>query len=457
MVLQGSSAKKRNRSKVIIFLFLSFIIIWGLMFVLNYYTPLYFDDFRYIYSWDTGERITNIYQIIPSMKAHYQTMNGRIPIHFLAQLFLLINPIVFDIINSLSFSLFVLLICYYASGSFVNISAPKFLLSFIMIWFFTPSFGESFLWLTGSANYMFGPLIALSFLYPYVKLFNGGFNVRSKFSEAAFTFLYFFWGVLAGWTNENISLCIIIAQVLFVLISVLSKENFRIWFVSGLIGNIIGTVLLFSSPSYVKRSSIWSGSFNILSMIRNWVLSISSFLKSAFILILLIIIFAILFLIKAKGHFNISILKENAAAFVFLLTSFAYIASTIACDYFPDRAWTPCTALLSIVLLSMIFKNKKINFQHIGAYFIVFASLIIFVLGPYLNVFLDLKQVNYAFNEREKQIEQCLQMNKKEIKLKPIKTSNPYSCYYFGGDIAEDYWMNGVLEKYYGIKIIVDE
>lgn len=426
------------------------------MFVLNYYTPLYFDDFRYIYSWDTGEKITNVSQIFPSMKAHYQTMNGRIPIHFLAQLFLLINPIVFDIINSLSFSLFVLLICYYASGSFRNISATKFLLSFLMLWFFTPSFGESFLWLTGSANYMFGPLIALSFLFPYVKMVNDGFCFCSKFSEAAFDFLYFFWGVLAGWTNENISLCIIIAQILFVIISVLSKEKFRIWFVSGLIGNVVGSVILFSSPSYAKRSSIWAGSFNVLSMIRNWVLSISSFLKSTFILILLIIIFAILLLIKAKGRFNLSILKANAIAFVFLLTSFAYIASTIACDYFPDRAWTPCTALLSIGLLSMIFKNEKISFQHMGACFIVFASLIVFVFGPYLNVFLDLKQVNYAFNEREQQIEQCLQTNKKEIKLKPIKSSTPYSCYYFGGDIAKDYWMNGVLENYYGIKIIVD-
>ena len=57
------------------------------------------------------------------MKAHYYGMNGRIPVHFLAQLFLLLNPILFDLINSFAFALFILMICYYALGSLKNISA----------------------------------------------------------------------------------------------------------------------------------------------------------------------------------------------------------------------------------------------------------------------------------------------------------------------------------------------
>ncbi len=93
------------------------------MFVLNFYTPLYFDDFRYVYSWETGEKISSVSQIFPSMKAHYYGMNGRIPVHFLAQLFLLLNPILFDLINSFAFALFILMICYYALGSLKNISA----------------------------------------------------------------------------------------------------------------------------------------------------------------------------------------------------------------------------------------------------------------------------------------------------------------------------------------------
>lgn len=251
-------------------LVLSFVVVWGLMFVLNYLTPLYFDDFRYIYSWQTGERITSVTQIFPSMVAHNQTMNGRIPVHFLAQVFLLINPTIFDLINSFAFSLFILLICYYAVGSLKNISATVFSLAFFLIWIVTPNFGESYLWLTGSANYLFGPLIALSFLIPYIKFFYGSFNIEKVLLKRLFLIAYLIWGILAGWTNENISLCLIITQILFIISSIVTKKKIRLWMFGGVIGNIIGSFLLFSSPSYSKRSSIWSGSINIFSMLKNF-------------------------------------------------------------------------------------------------------------------------------------------------------------------------------------------
>lgn len=64
------------------------------IFLLNYYTPYYADDYNYMYSFALGERITNIRDIVPSMVAHYESMNGRIVLHFLAQLFL-IFPLLF--------------------------------------------------------------------------------------------------------------------------------------------------------------------------------------------------------------------------------------------------------------------------------------------------------------------------------------------------------------------------
>lgn len=450
------SAKKSNKVNLF-FLIFSIFIVFALMFVLNYYTPLYFDDFRYIYSWDTYEKISNVYQIFPSMKAHYQTMNGRIPVHFLAQLFLLIPPIAFDIVNSAAFALFIFVICYFSVGSLKDISAPKYLLSFALIWFFTPSFGESFLWLTGSTNYLFGPLIAISFLFPYIKTFKNGFKIKNIFLTVVFSFLYFVWGILAGWTNENISLCIIIAQILFVIIALLSKEKLQVWMVSGIIGNIIGTTILFSSPSYSERSSIWSGSFNISSMIHDWVLNISSFFNDSFVLIILIIIFTVISLVKLKKDSYIKFLKLNAVSIVFLLTSVAYSISPIACDYFPGRAWTACVAMLCVVFLSMFFDCENKRFKRIETFLVTAICLAVFVWGPYINTVLDLKQVDYAFNERESLIEQYHQAGKTEIKLKPIRSNNTYSCYSSGGDIAEDYWMNGVLEKYYKTRIIVDD
>lgn len=444
--------RKNNRIHMAL-LVLSFVVVWGLMFVLNYLTPLYFDDFRYIYSWQTGERITSVTQIFPSMVAHYQTMNGRIPVHFLAQVFLLINPTIFDLINSFAFSLFILLICYYAVGSLKNISATVFSLAFFLIWIVTPNFGESYLWLTGSANYLFGPLIALSFLIPYIKFFYGSFNIEKVLLKSLFLIAYLIWGILAGWTNENISLCLIITQILFIISSIVTKKKIRLWMFGGVIGNIIGSFLLFSSPSYSKRSSIWSGSINIFSMLKNFFLNISEFFNSSFLIMALIICVITILIFRTKKFY----IENHIISIVFLLASIAFICSTIACDYFPGRAWTSCTAMLCIVFLNILRKLNSNAFFKKASYIAALSCFLIFLFGSYVNVFFELKQVDYAFNEREAQISQYHQLQKEEIKLKPIKSQNRYSCYFSGGDVANDYWMNAVLERYYNIKIIVDE
>lgn len=406
-----------------------------------------------MYSWETGERISSVSQIFLSMKAHYYGMNGRIPVHFLAQLFLLLNPVIFDLINSFAFALFILMICYYAIGSIKKISAPLYFLAFLLVWICTPGFGESFLWLTGSANYLFGSLMALSFLTPYIKFFSGSFNIKKPLLKGLFLIFYLVWGVFAGWTNENISLCLIITQILFIISSAVTGKSIKLWMFFGIIGSIIGSILLFSSPSYSKRSSIWSGSADLFSMLKNFFLNVSNFFDSSIIIIVLIIC-ALTVLIFKTGK---PCIENHIISLVFLLSSIAFICSTIACDYFPNRAWTSCIAMLCIVFLNTLQGlNLKAFFKRVS-YISTLLCFFIFLFGSYTNVFLELKQVNYAFNERETQILQYHQLHKEEIKLKPIKSQNRYSCYFGGGDIADNYWMNDVLERYYHIKIIVDD
>ena len=62
-------------------------IIFMLMLLCNILTPKIVDDFSYHFSFATGERITNVFQIFPSMMAHAEKMNGRLIPHFFVQLF----------------------------------------------------------------------------------------------------------------------------------------------------------------------------------------------------------------------------------------------------------------------------------------------------------------------------------------------------------------------------------
>lgn len=81
---------------------------------------------------------------------------------------------------------------------------------FVMLVFLScPAFGQSFLWSTGAANYLYGILIILCFLIPY------RIQIKCKSKrypmplEITFAIIYLFLGIIAGWTNENTSVAMI--------------------------------------------------------------------------------------------------------------------------------------------------------------------------------------------------------------------------------------------------------
>jgi hypothetical protein len=82
-ILEWSAAGKRKT----MFRGIVLVVLFGLMLALNWLTPLISDDYRYLYSFADGERITAVSQIVPSQIAHYQTINGRVITHTLCQLF----------------------------------------------------------------------------------------------------------------------------------------------------------------------------------------------------------------------------------------------------------------------------------------------------------------------------------------------------------------------------------
>ena len=126
------------------------------------------DDFTYVHSFQSGEQITSVFQIFPSMIGHAKGLNGRIFAHFFVQLFVFLPPICFDFVNAGIFVCLIIVInCYL--NTFNCTFFQKLLLgigSFAAIWVFPLDFGEVFLWLAGSCNYLLGILFGLLFLLP---------------------------------------------------------------------------------------------------------------------------------------------------------------------------------------------------------------------------------------------------------------------------------------------------
>ena len=144
--------------------------IFLLMLLGNVLTPYAVDDWAYMRSFATGERLMLFGEIFPSMAAHAQTMNGRLFSHFWAQLFLLLPKGVFDAVNALVFTALIALLARLVQSE----EGPNnliLLMIFCAVWVFVPAFGQVFFWLDGACNYGWGCAAGLAFLAPYIRLF----------------------------------------------------------------------------------------------------------------------------------------------------------------------------------------------------------------------------------------------------------------------------------------------
>lgn len=163
-----------NRSRKTTIIIFSGIFI--LLLLCNSLTKPVADDFAYMYSWETHERITNFSQILPSMIAHSHLMNGRFVTHFLVQLFLMLPKFVFNIANTFVFTLMVFLAYRFSRAERNNNLLA--LSVFACIWIFTPLFGQVMLWVDGACNYLWSLCLNLIFILPFVELFINGKKIH---------------------------------------------------------------------------------------------------------------------------------------------------------------------------------------------------------------------------------------------------------------------------------------
>ena len=191
-----------------------------LMVLANFLTPRVVDDWNYSFSFATGEPITSLADIGPSMKAHAVSMNGRIFAHSLVQALDIIPPILFDILNAAVFLALIWLI-YLLCRREREENNLLLAVLFGAVWVFSPAFGQVFLWLDGSCNYGWGALIVLCWLFPYVRRFLHPEKKRFHWTWLLWCILGFF----AGGYLENTSASGIFLAVLLLLLARFYKKE----------------------------------------------------------------------------------------------------------------------------------------------------------------------------------------------------------------------------------------
>ncbi|MFR9166418.1 MAG: DUF6056 family protein [Dysgonomonas sp.] len=381
---QISDCLTNRKLRIFLFLF-SVVSVFGVILFLNIKTPVMGDDFTYKYIFNTTQEVHNFEDVVKSQQEHYRTWGGRTVVHTIAQMLLLTDSLTMDIFNTCAFLLLIFLI-YFHINYRKPFSVSLFIGIFLLLWFMLP-FGETVLWITGSANYLWGTLIILGFLFPY-RAYEGNRNGKAK--DFVFILIMLVAGVIAGWTNENTAAAMIVMIVLFLIKYKREKRQIPLWGYSGLLGALIGYFVMIAAPGNSVRAGE-AETDAILVFYR--LFRYTQLLFNEFGL--LIVVFVILLYLSGKLKNSKTVIANSLIYAIGVLVA-VYVM--ILSPSFPERALFGAICL-SVIALGVLVVNMHTPLICYAKYLFILLGLTIFTLNSY-DVCKDVNMVNRIMAER---------------------------------------------------------
>ena len=412
------------------------------MLLCNFLTDICVDDFCYMSSFATKERIDSVWDIFPSMATHAKTMNGRVVAHFLVQLFLLLPLPIFKVINTAVFLLQILLILH-LSGREYNHKWLLTLSSFALIWVYEPAFGQVNFWLDGACNYLWSSVAALLFIAPYSKLFSEGTNIIKRLPlRIIFCGLAF----LAGAFAESTAITAIFIAVLLISLCFLYRTKVSIWYFIWLLFAVLGFVFMISAPAEFKNKL---AEMDIGTLRINFIAALDM-LKSFSVIIISFAVLAVahFYLVEEKRTLLLSLVLVLGA----LCANFVHIFA----GYYPGRCASFCVVLFvaaNIILAAGLLQTdaRLIIKCSVAALAVVFAYHLAFGVN-------DVFSTHIKITENEQRIEECRESGIVNVELPMFVTHSKYSAVsglkYLDTE-TPDTWPNNHMAAYYGVESII--
>ena len=427
------------------------------IYFMNRYYPIYIDDWSYFFMLgEDGRRVGSISDIFISQYNHYFEWGGRSVVHFVAQYLLYIGKGWSDMLNSVAYILFVITLYLIAKGQQTRDNIFLFVLINVFLWFFIPSLGENIFWKTGSANYLWGGLLVFSFLYPYCRYYYG----KTSKNNTTTLISMFFFGLLAGWTNENI----FIASLFFVVgISVLYRYQKKLiprWAISGLIGLVIGGVVMLSAPGNFARNEVAIAEMGaseespILFYFYRLTSIAKNFVEFAFWPSIIYLISFLVYLWKGREENKKSILLLSL---LFFATSIVATIVMAAAPIFPHRVWFGIISFM-LVATMILYVNLDFSFRLLAVIrTISFLFLLACFMCSYVLGISRLREFNYEVMQREQYIEKEKMKGVDNIVIYG-KIEYDYSPFVrpYISDLPLDSanWMGSAYGRYMGVKTV---
>ncbi|MBQ8636527.1 MAG: hypothetical protein IJ423_00845 [Clostridia bacterium] len=312
-----------------------FAAVFALSFAVMRNIPLFGDDYYYKTFW--GENFWDKHI------EHYMLANGRAIVHFLATVFISINPIFWQIVNSAFLALIATLAAKHFTVKTAAVVTALAMIPALMV----DMTRESVYWLTGSFNYV----------YPFALLMLFWYLLYSK--RGRFLPLLYVLGFFSAATTEQNGMMTVGVTVLYILDAVLirkEKLSAKIWCL--LIPTVIGFCSVYLAPATFVRYGIETEKGMLEVMAEQLPLLYYNFISKKYMLPFIILNFAAmgLWLIKNADNPWQKIIAEANAVSILLAV---YISRT------PYIYATSRTAVALAVLTVLFAANLILIFTKL--------------------------------------------------------------------------------------------
>lgn len=394
--------KKVEKKKIVDFIKFSaklglLLLILVSIFLLCHSVLLSPDDYNYTYVQGSfmQRRVDSIENALETAKYFYNNWTGRVIPHVLIGVFRNLEPVVYEVVNTIVFMVFITTISKVLNkkSTFLSILATFGYLAFSRM------FGEKFAWISGSFNYLWPSTFLVLLIYYFYNYFKG-----EKELKILGKILLILSAFLVGFSHENVAFvggAFLVCLILFNIKKFFKFEKAKkVVVILTFITFCLGAFATIFAPGNFKRVDQTNTAFswNFLNNYKEnkWVLIT--------VLLSMIAVFVVTNFEKIKNkdfkikEYDFSLIKEEGLFFV--LPALIATLPMAVISYFPPRAFLAYEVLFMIVLA----KNVYYLAEHFGKYektiAIVSIILTLFVFEKFSPS--TLGQINYIIPYKNK-------------------------------------------------------
>lgn len=429
------------------------LLIFGSLFLLCHSVLVSPDDYNYTFVQGTfmQKRVDSLENALETAKYFYNNWTGRVIPHVLIGIFRNMNELIYEIINSLVFIIFITTTSKVLNkkSSFLSI------LSVFGYLAFSRMFGEKFGWISGAFNYLWPSTFLVIFIYYFYNYFKKqkDINILGKILLVLFTFI-------TGFMHENVSFvggaflcCLMIFNIKEFLKFEKSK---KVIVILTFIMFCLGAFACIFAPGNLTRAGQTDTSFT-WEFLNNYKENIGPILVVILSIIVVTIVdnFENIKLKKKLKEYDLKLAKEELLFFILPALIATIPMAMIA--YFPPRAFLAYETLFMIVLAKNVYYLAEKFGKYEKTIAVISILLTLFVFGRFSPS--TLGQINYIIPYKAKvtsQYEEAKAKGEKDVVvsefefLQWIHREDGINIYNFFPEFIYKMPVNVLIAQYYG-------